>query len=166
MNAELDLEMVKNFLRVDHDEDDMFIQLMIRASKSFVETFLNQPLSNFGETYPEEIDIARLQLMSQWYDVRTIMSPRSNVKELAFVFTDLLEPHRNWQVGAVGGSLLSNGIDSLDSIFYNRKTGLFYRAEIVDTHTALYGNESEPKSTLFTDSIDNGYNQSFKGGVE
>ena len=165
METVLNLEMVKNFLRVDHDEDDAFIQLMIRASKSFVETFLNQPLTNFGETYPEEIDIARLQLMSQWYDVRAIMSPRSNVKELAFVFTDLLEPHRNWQVGAIGNPLISDGLSTLDSIYFDKNTGLFYRAEVVDTHTALYGDDSAPQSTLYTDTLDNGYNQEFKDGV-
>lgn len=165
MESVLNLEMVKNFLRVDHDEDDTFIQLMIRASKSFVETFLNQPLTNFGETYPEEIDIARLQLMSQWYDVRAIMSPRSNVKELAFVFTDLLEPHRNWQVGAIGGPLISDGLSTLDSIYFDKSTGLFYKAEVVDTYTALYGDDSTPQSTLYTDTLNNGYNQEFKDGV-
>lgn len=138
MNIEIDLDYAKNYLKVDFDDpqEDLFIQSLIFASKSFVETYLNRKLDDFNEdgSYPGEIDLARLNLMSQWYDTRTIMTPRSNVKEMDYVFSGLLDPHRYWQFGFIGGISVNNGSD-LDNIFYDKDTGRFYRAEIVDTYT-------------------------------
>ena len=67
-NEELTLEYVRNYLRGDdygEPEEDRFIKQMIRASKSFVETYLNRKLSDFEGGYPEEFDLARLNLMAQ-----------------------------------------------------------------------------------------------------
>lgn len=163
----LEFSEVKNFLRVDHDDDDTFIKIMMRASRSFVETYLNIKLSEYGqnetgeELYPAEFDMAMLQLMSQWYDVRTIMSPRSNVKELPYVFSDLLNPHRNWQF-----SFIDNGEGSgfgIDNILFDKSTGLFYNPNIVDTYTSITGDYdiSNADPTLFTAPINKvDYNQS------
>ena len=63
MTDSLELDYVKNYLRVDYDEEqeDKFIQMCITASRSFVETYMNRSLSDFNEdgSYPAEIDIAR-----------------------------------------------------------------------------------------------------------
>ena len=95
------------------------------------------------------------------YDTRTIMTPRSNVKEMDYVFSGLLDPHRYWQFGFIGGISVNNGSD-LDNIFYDKGTGRFYRAEIVDTYTALTGDtdlSNSPDTTFYApkDSVD--YNQ-------
>lgn len=165
MNIEIDLEYAKNYLKVDFDDpqEDLFIETLILASKSFVETYLNRRLTDFNEdgTYPEEINVARLNLMSQWYDTRAIMTPRSNVKELEYVFAGLLDPHRYWQFGFIGGISTSFGSD-LDNIFYDKDLKRFYRAEIVDTYTSLTGDtnlNSAPDTTFYApkDSVD--YNQ-------
>lgn len=162
----LDLDFMKNYLRVDHDEDDSFIMLMLEASKSFVETYLNRKLNTFTEgkeeNYPAEIDIARLNLMSQWYDTRTIMTPRSNVSELEYVFKGLLDPHRYWQISFAGGQELYNSYYGLDNIFYDKKLNRFYHAEIVDTYTALTGDYdlSHAPNTSFAAEVDSvDYNQ-------
>lgn len=165
MNIEIDLDYAKNYLKVDFDDkqEDLFIQSLIFASKSFVETYLNRKLEDFNEdgSYPGELDLARLNLMSMWYDTRTIMTPRSNVKEMEYVFSGLLDPHRYWQFGFIGGISLGAGGD-LDNIFYDKEIGRFYRAEIVDTYTALTGDtdlSNAPDTTFFApkDSVD--YNQ-------
>lgn len=162
----LDVDFVKNYLRVDHDEDDGFIQLMIDASRSFVETYLNRKLDNFDGysdgKYPGEIDIARLNVMSQWYDTRTIMSPRSNVAELEYVFKGLLDPHRYWQIDFIGGYEISSGYYGLDNIYYDARTNRFYHAEIVDTYTALTGDtdlSDAPNTSFYADPSTVDYNQ-------
>lgn len=165
MNISIDLDYAKNYLKVDFDDEqeDLFIQTLIYASKSFVETYLNRKLDSFNEdgSYPGEIDVARLNLISQWYDARTIMSPRSNVKEMEFVFSGLLDPHRYWQFAFIGG-FNPSGISDLDNIYYDEKLGRFYRAEIVDTYTATTGDtdlSNAPNTSFYApvDSVD--YNQ-------
>lgn len=165
MNIGIDLDYAKNYLKVDFDDpqEDKFIQSLIYASKSFVETYLNRGLDSFNEdgSYPGEIDIARLNLMSQWYDSRTIMSPRSNVQELKYVFEGLLDPHRYWQFGFIDG-MSTDPLSDLDGIYYDKRLNRFYRAEIVDTYTALTGDSDTshaPDTTFYApkDSID--YNQ-------
>lgn len=171
-NEELSLEYVRNYLRGDdygEPEEDRFIKQMIRASKSFVETYLNRKFSDFEGGYPEEFDIARLNLMGQWYDTRTIMTPRSNVKELDFVFSGLLNPHRFLKLGAVGkntGRLSSSG-GGLENIHFDKELGIFYRSDIIDTYTSTTGDTdlSNAKSTAFVAPIDSvDYNQKEQRG--
>lgn len=154
MKDSLNLNYVKNYLRVDYDEDeeDRFIEMCITASRSFVETYMNRSLSDFndGESYPAEIDIARLNLISQWYDSRTIMSPRSNVSEMEYVFAGLLDPHRYWNFAFIDG-MQETGIGDLSNIFYDKNTNRFYRAQQVDTYTALTGedNTNAPNTSFY-----------------
>lgn len=153
--------MVKNeYLKVDHDAEDNFIKLMIKASKSFVETYLNTKFTEFGDEYPSEFDIARLQLIGQWYEDRVIMSPRSNVQEMAYVFSDLLDPHRHWQIGFVG-----DGSEAITGLYYDYQKDLhrFYRSEVVDTWTAIKGEDVPPESTTFYAPLDEvDYNQRWR----
>lgn len=153
--------MVKNeYLKVDHDAEDNFIKLMIKASKSFVETYLNTKFTEFGDEYPSEFDIARLQLIGQWYEDRVIMSPRSNVQEMAYVFSDLLDPHRHWQIGFVG-----DGSEAITGLYYDYQKDLhrFYRSEVVDTWTAIKGEDVPPESTTFYAPLDEvDYNQKWR----
>lgn len=161
----LNLDMVKNeYLKVDHDAEDMYINLLIKASKSFVETYLNLKIDDFGEDYPSEFDIARLQLIGQWYEDRVIMSPRSNVHEMRYVFADLLDPHRNWQIAFVEHGGRGNEVDGYKLYDeYQKELSRFYLANVVDTHTAIKGNKTPPESTAFyapKDSVD--YNQRWR----
>lgn len=169
MTSELgidDLEVVKyEVLHVDHDEEDTYIKQLIIASKSFVETYLNQKLSEFGETYPAEIDIARMQLINQWYEDRVIMSPRSNVKEMAYAFSDLLDPHRHWNIVFLGSPINTSGDEnSFENLYskYQRDLAMFYKSEIVDTYSAITGDEERTNApdTRFVAPIDEvDYNQ-------
>lgn len=162
-----DLETVKyEVLHVDHDEEDNYIKLLIKASKSFVETYLNQSLSEFGNNYPFEIDVARMQLINQWYEDRVIMSPRSNVKEMAYAFSDLLDPHRHWNIAFLGGPSGTNidGEKSFSDLYgeYQNKLALFYKSEIVDTYSTITGDdkrENAPDTRFVAPENEVDYNQ-------
>ena len=91
-----DIAIVKNFLRVDHDEDDVFIALLLPAAQTFIENYLGRKLSEFDEL-PEEFNIAFLNIISHWYEKRE-MQPERSGKELNYLFSDLLDSHRIFQV--------------------------------------------------------------------
>lgn len=166
MTDELTLDYVKNYLRIDYDEEqeDRFVEMCINASRSFVQTYMNRSLSDFSEdgNYPAEIDIARLNIISQWYDTRTIMTPRSNVQELEYVFAGLLDPHRYWNFAFIDGMEVEiNHEGELSNIFYDKASNRFYRAQQVDTYTALTGQEggNEPNTTFYKPVSEVDYNQ-------
>ena len=91
-----DIKIIKNYLRVDHDDDDEFIFLLMPAAKTFIENYLNRKLDDFDEL-PEEFNIAFLNIISHWYEKRE-MQPERSGKELNYLFSDLLDSHRIFQV--------------------------------------------------------------------
>ena len=69
------------------------------------------------------------------------MTPRSNVQELEYVFAGLLDPHRYWNFAFIDGMEVSYEGD-LSNIFYDEVNNRFYRAQQVDTYTALTGEDN------------------------
>ncbi len=93
--TELELLFVKNYLRVDGDEDDALIEVFLASAKSFIENHLNQKFSDMEEV-PEEFTIPCLALISHWYSNRTITSGAQNErasKEILYTFSHILDPH-------------------------------------------------------------------------
>lgn len=68
--SELDLPLVKEYLRQDRDEDDRLIQAIIEASKSHVCNYTGQRIDQLEEY--EDVAIAVLVLIAEFYDNRTI----------------------------------------------------------------------------------------------
>lgn len=92
---ELNIDLVKSFLRIEHDADDIWLIGLISASKSFVESYLNRKLDDFEGGYPEEFDVARLYTIQQWYDQKAMATFSAKDKQQAdLVFTSILDPHR------------------------------------------------------------------------
>lgn len=92
---ELNIDLVKSFLRVEHDADDIWLVGLISASKSFVESYLNRKLEDFEDGYPEEFDVARLYTIQQWYDQKAMATFNKNDKQkVDLVFSSILDPHR------------------------------------------------------------------------
>lgn len=92
---ELNIDLVKSFLRVEHDVDDIWLVGLISASKSFVESYLNRKLEDFEDGYPEEFDVARLYTIQQWYDQKAMATFNKNDKQkVDLVFSSILDPHR------------------------------------------------------------------------
>lgn len=67
----LKLEEVKNFLRVDSDEDDALILSLITTGKVLVEDIIRKPLPEF-ENIPEPINQAVLIIVGTLYEERQV----------------------------------------------------------------------------------------------
>ncbi len=99
----LDMETVKTFLRVEHDADDAIITLLLTASSSFVESYLNRKLEDFEGGYPEEFDVAMLYIIQQWYDQKAITTfSAQEGRGLGFAFSLILDRHRFKQFTVLG----------------------------------------------------------------
>ncbi|MEG1297319.1 MAG: head-tail connector protein [Niameybacter sp.] len=77
--SELDLPLVKEYLRQDGDEDDRLIGAIIEASKSYICNYTGQSVDRLEEH--EDITIAVLVLIAEFYDNRTInVNDRLNLR--------------------------------------------------------------------------------------
>lgn len=85
----LPLEFVKQYLRVDHDFDDIEIQLMIDSAKSYVRNTLRVEKD---EELDVELVIPMLSLVAHFYENKTI-TMASNDKA-GFMFESILALHR------------------------------------------------------------------------
>ncbi|MCU4842307.1 head-tail connector protein [Bacillus cereus] len=97
---DLDLEVTKNYLRVEHEDDDQLIELILSASKSYLQSYLNQKFSEFEEL-PDELTIPCLALASHWYERREIQTDK-RANEVLYTFSGILDMHRIF----IGGELL------------------------------------------------------------
>ena len=93
--TELDLETTKEYLRIDHSDDDQMISIMIESAKSYIQSYLDIKFSDFGEL-PLEFTISALALISHWYENREIQADKNTANELSYVFKGLLDLHRKW----------------------------------------------------------------------
>lgn len=99
----LSVDKAKAWCRVDHDADDEIFALLVSASKSFVESYLNRKLDDWEEGYPEEFDVAMLYIVQQWYDQKAITTfSKSEEKGLGFAFSLSLDRHRFKQFTFLG----------------------------------------------------------------
>lgn len=77
--SELDLPLVKDYLRQDGNEDDKLIQVIIEASKSYICNYTGQSIEQLEEY--EDVIIAVLVLIAEFYDNRTInVNDRLNLR--------------------------------------------------------------------------------------
>ena len=93
----MELDFVKNYLKVDFKEDDEFIELLIEASKQYVETELGFSLYDFGSKKPKQIDLAMLLLIAYWYEERSAMAVVKNQslsKEVKYGVSSILNPFK------------------------------------------------------------------------
>ncbi len=63
----LTLDDVKEFLRIDHTEEDGYLNILILLAKEMTENYLRLPLS---ETLPESIQQAMLIIIAHFYEKR------------------------------------------------------------------------------------------------
>ena len=101
---DIDVTMVKEYMRIDFDDpdNDRTIEIMLSAAKAFTQSYLGWKF-NDHENVPSEINIAILSITEHWYKNRGILAENRTVQELPFVFTGILDLHRNHQVGFSGG---------------------------------------------------------------
>lgn len=96
---DIDLIFVKNYLRVDYEEDDNLISIMMKAAQMFIQSYLNKTFDEIIEEkgeIPDEFTIAYLAIVSHWYDRREIQSDKATSNELSYIFSGILDMHRDW----------------------------------------------------------------------
>ena len=77
--SEIDLSLVKEYLRQDGDEDDRLIIAIIEASKSYICNYTGQSIEQLEEH--EDVTVAVLVLIAEFYDNRTInVNDRLNLR--------------------------------------------------------------------------------------
>lgn len=96
---DIDLTFVKIYLRIDFEDDDndTLLKTMLSAAKSFAKTYLRFSDEEWNEA-PSEITIAVLAITEHWYKNRGILNEDTTRQELPFVFSGILDIHRNWEV--------------------------------------------------------------------
>lgn len=71
----VDLDQVKAFLRVDHDDDDAQLSVLIEASEGRVAAFLKRDLAvDYANSLPKEVETAVSLLVAMLYDGQLEMS--------------------------------------------------------------------------------------------
>lgn len=77
--SELDLPLVKEYLRQDGDEDDRLIEAIIDGAKSYIANYTGQTTETLENQ--EDVAIAVLVLVAEFYDNRTInVNDRLNLR--------------------------------------------------------------------------------------
>lgn len=77
--SELDLPVVKGYLRQDGDEDDRLITAIIEASKSYICNYTGQSIEQLENQ--EDVVIAVLVLVVEFYDNRILhVNERTNMR--------------------------------------------------------------------------------------
>ena len=66
----IDLETAKNWVRVDHSEDDQSIEILIKAATDTVYQYLNRKPDADGWVEPESVKMAILQIVADLYEKR------------------------------------------------------------------------------------------------
>lgn len=85
----LPLEFVKNYLRVEHDFDNVEIQLMINSAKSYIRNNLRVEKD---EELDAELVIPMLTLIAHFYENKSV-TIKANEK-LDSIFDSILSLHR------------------------------------------------------------------------
>lgn len=95
--VELDLETVKQYLRVDHNDDDILLATFLSAAKGYIQNYLNQRFVDMEEI-PAELTIPALALVSHFYEQRQIVTDGKS-REVLYTFSSILNMHRRFYGG-------------------------------------------------------------------
>ena len=94
--TEINIDIVKDYLRLDHSEDDEFLGILLSSARSFIQSYLNLKFDDFEEI-PDELTIACLAIISHWYENRQVeVSNSKSLQELGYIFSGILDIYKNW----------------------------------------------------------------------
>jgi len=90
------LASAKEHMRLDSGDDDMAVDAIIEAARSYVEGWVG-PLDEFlpGEV-PYSVRQAMLMVVAHWFANREAAAEQALVP-VPMGFHDLIEPHRRWE---------------------------------------------------------------------
>lgn len=86
----LTLDFVKQYLRVDHDFDDLEIQIAIKSAISYIRKYIKQP---DDEPLDFDLIVPILTLISHFYESKTPIGKSSERVDL--LINSILEMNRN-----------------------------------------------------------------------
>ena len=96
--TELDLAFVKEYLKVDYSDEDMLISSLIIASKSYIEAMLGYKIVErwvLTEDIPEELTIASLMIIANWFDNRQLQTAGILGDEIGFAVSAIIQTHKD-----------------------------------------------------------------------
>lgn len=97
----VDVETLKEQLRVDFEDDDDVIERKIAAAQDHVERYLGFRIEDeFGgegqDDIPPALVEAVCQLVGHWYQNRETVIVGVNAQEMPMGVADILREYRNW----------------------------------------------------------------------
>lgn len=101
----VDVEQLKEYLKIEHEEEDVLLQNILNYAISQCETFLNRPILKENMTeetawqVPNQIDMAVLLLCSSWYENRSPFAPNDkSTKQIPYGIEAILSPYTFRQI--------------------------------------------------------------------
>ena len=97
---EVKLSDVKQFLKIQNDDEDIILKTIVDGAISYCESYLNRPILEANMTeetrweVPNSIMIAIYLLVGTWYENRSSVAIGTVSKEIEFTTKDILQPHR------------------------------------------------------------------------
>ena len=82
---------VKAHLRIENDEEDDYLESLIRQAQSAAEDFIREPVSEYS---PDAVRLACLLMISYIYENRDVPDTAS-YNAMRRAFNNLLYPHHN-----------------------------------------------------------------------
>lgn len=94
--SQLTVDFVKDYLKIDYNDDDNELQLYLVAAQSFVFNQLNVDLEVIDSK--PDIIIVTLMIISHFYENKaiTISGTRTNNQQLDFIFEQIMLQYREW----------------------------------------------------------------------
>lgn len=97
--TELDLPFVKEYLKVDYDEEDTIIETLIISAVSYIETMLGFRIREKWESrddIPDELTIAALLIIAHWFDNRQMQITGTTLSaEIKFALSAIIDAHKD-----------------------------------------------------------------------
>ena len=90
---------VKEYLRLDHDEDDVLSKELIEAAQEWAEEYCGHPLTRHPDIEgsidpPKKFKLALRQLVAHWYENRSIIATGNIPREVPFMVSTIFDQSR------------------------------------------------------------------------
>jgi uncharacterized phage protein (predicted DNA packaging) len=96
---DLSIYTAKQFLRIDHDQDDFLVERLLNAATAYVLSLCDPFVDEEGDTVdpPDDVQQAIYFLVSHWYDSRGIIHQgrAGGTGEIPFTVSALIANHRS-----------------------------------------------------------------------
>ncbi len=99
MTATVDLTLVKEYLRIDHNNEDNSLQKLLDAAETYIRGLCVEYVDTDGawDTLPDDLQTAVLLLTAHFYDHRTVFVSKQSVSELPFSISALIASYREYE---------------------------------------------------------------------